>query len=117
MTKLAALNLGVRFLIEVMTFIIIVCVGFSEFSMPFNILLGIVLPLIFVVLWAFFVAPKSSYKSNIIVRLIIELVIFSTTTILIYQTVSIKLGIIYCILVLINDIAFHLYDINNVYFN
>ncbi|WP_412990307.1 DUF2568 domain-containing protein [Pediococcus siamensis] len=69
-----------------------------------------ILPIIFSLVWSTFVAPASSRRANLLVRILIELVIFATVTLLVTNKVSSKLGIIYGLVVLGNTALVHLGD-------
>lgn len=55
--NLFTLNAPIRFLIEITTTILIITIGLTKYSLPLNILIGILLPIIFISLWGFFIAP------------------------------------------------------------
>ncbi|MBA1395391.1 DUF2568 domain-containing protein, partial [Lactobacillus sp. XV13L] len=65
---LIAVNTILRFLIEVFTVILFVSIGFMKFKFPVNLLVGLVLPAIIAVVWSIFVAPMSTRRASVTVR-------------------------------------------------
>lgn len=75
-----------RFIAEVMTLIILITYGL-RFPFPLNGLIGILLPILLLVVWGLFVAPKAKVQLNLLLKCFIELAIF-TTTYLVFQHFS-----------------------------
>jgi hypothetical protein len=68
---LTALNLGLRFVLELCMLVALGIWGFSE-----NIVLGIAAPLAAAVVWGFWIAPKASRRLRDPLRLVVELLLF-----------------------------------------
>lgn len=68
---MTALNLGLRFVLELCMLVGLGIWGFSE-----NIVLGIAAPLAAAVVWGLWIAPKASRRLHDPARLVVELVLF-----------------------------------------
>lgn len=77
MEGLKAINLGLRFLLEIMVLVILGYWGFhvSQGTM-IKLLLGIGTPLLAAVIWGLFGAPKAPYVLDGFSFLLLEIVIF-----------------------------------------
>ena len=69
---MTALNLGLRFVLELCMLVALGIWGFSE-----NIVLGIAAPLAAAVVWGFWIAPKASRRLRDPLRLVVELLLFA----------------------------------------
>ena len=58
MKNLILINSMIRFLVEVTSFFILVIVGFFKFKFPFNIVIGIILPILIL-----FLEQKNDFES------------------------------------------------------
>lgn len=104
--SLFTFNAPIRFLTEMATAILIVTIGLTKYSLPLNILIGIILPTIFILLWGLFVAPHSQRQGSIS-RVFIELIVFGTCTYLIVSKLSIVAGLIYLLITFLNSVMIH----------
>jgi hypothetical protein len=68
---LNALNLGLRFVLELCMLVALGIWGFSE-----NIVVGIAAPLAAAVVWGIWIAPKASRRLRDPLRLVVELLLF-----------------------------------------
>jgi hypothetical protein len=68
---LTALNLGLRFVLELWMLVALAIWGFSE-----HIVLGIAAPLAATVVWGLWIAPKASRRLRDPLRLVVELLLF-----------------------------------------
>ncbi|OWF32863.1 YrdB family protein [Companilactobacillus kimchii] len=105
--SLFTFNAPIRFLTEMATAILIVTIGLTKYSLPLNILIGIILPTIFILLWGLFVAPHSPRQGSTISRVFIELIVFGTCTYLIVSKLSIVAGLIYLLITFLNSVMIH----------
>lgn len=106
--NLFTLNAPIRFLIEITTTILIITIGLTKYSLPLNILIGILLPIIFISLWEFFIAPHSPKQGPAILRIFIEFIIFGTCTYLLISKESTLIGLIYLTITLVNTVMIHM---------
>ncbi|WP_420806328.1 DUF2568 domain-containing protein [Companilactobacillus kimchiensis] len=67
-------------------------------------------PIIFAIIWSFLVAPHSARKVGIIFRIIIELIVFGTCSLLLFVSGSSKWGLIYVCVVFINTLLVHILE-------
>ena len=68
---MTALNLGLRFVLELCMLVALGIWGFSE-----SIVLGIAAPLAAAVVWGLWIAPKASRRLRDPLRLVVELLLF-----------------------------------------
>ncbi|MBA1435289.1 YrdB family protein, partial [Bombilactobacillus bombi] len=80
MSQFFMINSILRFLVETSSILILIFTGLSKFKMPLNLLIGIGMPILFIVVWSIFGAPTSPKRVSLTLRIFIELVIFLTTT-------------------------------------
>ncbi|MFT4234864.1 MAG: YrdB family protein [Microbacterium sp.] len=74
-----------RFLTEIAAFALLAVWGFIAWAFPWNVVVGIAAPAIAILLWALFVAPKAVFHVHPFVRMFVELVIFLSATIALWQ--------------------------------
>lgn len=67
---------GIRFLTEMVSLFIFIYFGL-KFLFPLNLLLGIAVPLLVLVIWGKFVAPKATFKIHLGLKFLIEFCIFA----------------------------------------
>lgn len=106
--NLFTINAFIRFLIEILTVTLVITIGLTKYSIPLNILIGIILPIIFILLWATFIAPNSPRRGSIFLQIFIELMVFSTCTYLLMFKISIMAGSVYLSVTFLNTIIIHL---------
>ncbi|MEH7076873.1 YrdB family protein [Neobacillus drentensis] len=77
MEVLKVINLGLRFLLEIMVLVILCYWGFkvSEGTI-LKLILGIGLPILIAVIWGMFGAPKAAYLLSGFPFLLLEIVVF-----------------------------------------
>lgn len=102
------INAILRFCLEVLTTVLIITLGLTKFAVPNNLIIGIVLPIVFILTWYLFVAPKANHRLNSIFRIIIEIIIFTMATYLLKTKVSSNWGIYYAIFAFINTVLTHI---------
>ncbi|WP_395317728.1 YrdB family protein [Fructilactobacillus frigidiflavus] len=103
------LNDVVRFLFcEVFTICLIIKSGINLHSLSIEV----ISPVLIVIYWWIFMAPKSNQRLNEIGRIFSEFVIFGGTGLLTYVCISQKMGVIYLVIALINTILEHVLPTN-----
>ena len=104
MKNLILINSMIRFLVEVTSFFILVIVGFYKFKFPFNIVIGIILPILLAIIWGIFIAPNSPNRLTNNYRLILELFIFVIVFIVLRLGGYSNLAFIYLAISVINSL-------------
>ena len=99
MKNLILINSMIRFLVEVTSFFILVIVGFFKFKFPFNIVIGIILPILLAI-----IAPNSPNRLTNNYRLILELFIFVIVFIVLRLGGYSNLAFIYLAISVINSL-------------
>jgi hypothetical protein len=74
-----------RFALEIITFIVFIYLGFKYYKGFKTIMIGIVIPIIIVILWSILMAPNSSYRLDEIYRLVFEIILFGSVSLLLYS--------------------------------
>jgi hypothetical protein len=105
MTVLKALNLVVRFLLELC---MLAAVGYWGFKTGagwgMKIVLGIGLPVLIAVIWGLFVAPKAVYPLSRASRVALELVLFGLGAVALFASGRADLGWIYTVVLVVSEI-------------
>lgn len=105
MDVLKALNLLVRFLLELCMLAAVGYWGFKAGSgWAMKIILGIGLPILIAVLWGLFIAPKAIYPLSGISYLALELILLGSGAVALFASGRSDLGWIYIIILVVNKI-------------
>lgn len=104
------LTVTLRFCLEITTLILIIIIGNREYPMPVNLLIGIILPIFFTLIWSRYMAPKSPKLAPLPIRIIIETIIFGTCSYLLFAKISIKWSLIYMSITLLNSAIIHTHE-------
>lgn len=111
MEGIKAINLGVRFLLEILVLVILGYWGFHvSQGTIFKILLGIGTPLLAAVIWGMFGAPKAPYVLSGFSFLLLEIVIFGLPVVVLYVFEKQMLAFIYGLIVVINLVFMKIWD-------
>ncbi|WP_143461927.1 YrdB family protein [Levilactobacillus enshiensis] len=110
MTSFFQINALLRFFIELVTLMIITFLGLSKYKLPVGLLLGILVPIIVYVVWATYMAPLSPHRAGLLGRIAIEIIIFGWCDYLLITQISVRLGIMYGVVVGLNAIVAHIGD-------
>lgn len=103
MEAIKMLNLGVRFLLEIMALIILGYWGFQvSQGTILKITAGIGTPLLAAVIWGMFGAPKASYLLTGFPFLLLEIIIFGLPAVALFFIEKQSLAYIYGLMVVIN---------------
>jgi hypothetical protein len=105
MEGLKVINLGVRFLLEILVLVILGYWGFrvSEGTVM-KIIVGIGSPLLVAVIWGMFGAPKATYVLSGLPFLLLEIVIFGLPVAALFFIEKQSIAYIYGVIVIINII-------------
>jgi len=100
------INQVVAFLLEIA---MIIAIGYWGFHQGRTSLtkysIAIVLPIVAIILWGFFAAPKSEYRLAFPLRIVFELCLFAIASFLLYQTGNSKLATWFAVIALTNEIV------------
>ncbi|WP_308493133.1 YrdB family protein [Microbacterium terrisoli] len=77
---LAAVDL-VAFACELFAFFTLAFWGFAGWPFPWNIGMGLGLPIVAILLWALFVSPRAVLRVHPFIRAVIELLVFAAATV------------------------------------
>ncbi|MET0713512.1 MAG: YrdB family protein [Mycetocola sp.] len=64
-----------RFFLEIFAIVSLAVWGFASWPMPWNIVLGIVLPVAAILLWALFRSPKAVFRVDVFGKAIVEIAV------------------------------------------
>jgi hypothetical protein len=64
-----------RFFLEIFAIVSLAVWGFSSWPLPWNIVLGIVLPLLGILLWALFRSPKAVFSVDVFGKAVVEIAV------------------------------------------
>ena len=109
-TRMNALNLGLRFLLELAALFIVGYWGWHQDIGAFRFILAVIGPLLFAAVWYTFNVkddPSRSGKAPVpgVVRLIIEVILFTLASIAAYGSMSELAGTIFASAVLVHYVA------------
>jgi len=105
MDVLKALNLLVRFLLELCMVAAVGYWGFKNHSgWVMKIIFGIGLPILIAVIWGLFLAPKATYPLGGISYLALELILLGSGAVALFASGSADLGWIYTVILVVNKI-------------
>ena len=97
------LNLGFRFILEMLALVALFLLGLSlSDDLPVQLVLAICLPLLAMIVWGLFVAPKASRRLDDPARLAVELVVWFAGVLAFGFAVSWILAILFGLAVLIS---------------
>ncbi|WP_462408718.1 YrdB family protein [Neobacillus sp. Marseille-QA0830] len=111
MDVLKAINLGVRFLLEILVLVILGYWGFhvSQGTVT-KLLLGIGTPVLAAIVWGMFGAPKASYSLSGFPFLLLEIVIFGLPVVALYVIGKDTWAWVYGIIALVNLVLMKLWN-------
>jgi len=105
MSILKTLNLLVRFLLELCMLAAVGYWGFkTQSSLTMKIILGIGLPLLLIVLWSLFVAPRAVYPVQGVSHVVLSLILLGSGAVALFASGKTSLGWIYLIVLILNQI-------------
>ncbi len=105
MDILKTLNLAVRFLLELCMLAAVGYWGFkTQSGWAMRIILGIGLPILLVVIWSLFVAPKAAYPLCGIPPMVLSLILLGSGALALFASGRADLGWIYAIILIVNQV-------------
>lgn len=110
MDILKYLNLGIRFILEIIS---LVAIGYWGFQLQAGTLVrysvGIGVPIIIMIIWGTFGSPAAPYRLSPAYRIILQIVIFASAILAVYFSYNQTLSIIFAILIIINTLLFYIW--------
>lgn len=108
----------VKIINQVTAFVLEICMvvalGFIGYQQGKSILLkytlAVGLPLIAMVLWGYFAAPKSDYRLALLWRMIFKITLFSITSWLLYMSGYPIMALSFLIIVLLNELTAYFFE-------
>lgn len=100
------LNVGLRFLFELLNTLILIIVGLTGFSSPENLIWEIFVPVIFALYWSLLISPKAYIKINVVRKFFCEFLIYAFVLFYLVKIVPLNFWIfanIYLIVVIANS--------------
>lgn len=105
MDILKALNLLIRFLLELCMFVAVGYWGFKTHSgWVLKIILGIGLPILIAVIWGLFIAPRAKYPLSGISYLAVELILLGSGAVALFASGTPDLGWVYTVILVVNKV-------------
>ncbi|WP_410007225.1 YrdB family protein [Bartonella sp. HY406] len=112
MNFIKLINGSLRFLLELLIIASLCYCGFSRFDQAiFKFGIGLILPIMIIVFWATYIAPKAPNRLAFLPRFMAEMVVFLTCLTLIYLSGFEYYAISLAIVVVINSIIISLFSI------
>lgn len=106
LTILKGVNLGVLFLVELVAVIALCFWGFTVGpSLLLKIVLGLGAPMLAIIVWAFFGAPRSSRQFKGIAYHALQVVVFGSGALALVAAGQPGLGIAYAIIALVSSVV------------
>lgn len=103
MEVIKRLNLGVRFLLEILALIILGYWGLKlKHGTTLKVVIGIGAPLLPAVIWGMFGAPKARFRLSGIPFLFLELIVFGLPFVALLLTEKTTLASLYGVMVILN---------------
>lgn len=105
MVGLKTLNLAVRFLLELFMLVAVGYWGFKTHSgWTIRILLGIGLPILLILIWSLFVAPKAVYPLRGMPHMALSLILLGSGAVALFASGKANLGWAYAIILIVNQV-------------
>ena len=105
MSILKTLNLLIRFLLELCMLAAVGYWGFkTQSSLTMKIILGIGLPLLLIVLWSLFVAPRAVYPLQGISHVVLSLILLGSGAVALFASGQATLAWVYVIVLIVNQV-------------
>ncbi len=102
MSALHALNLGLRFLLELAALAAAVYWALQTQTGAARVVLAVAAPAVLAVVWGLFASPKAPYKGDLGVQLVVEAAVFGAATAALFLAGRPAWGVTYAALVVLN---------------
>lgn len=111
MNLLKTLNLLIRFLLELG---LLAAVGYWGFATqpgwPMQILFGIGLPVLLIVIWGLFVAPRATYRLSGLSYLFVSVILLAVGALALFASGRTVLGWVYAVILAINQVLLSVWN-------
>ena len=105
MPVLKAFSQLLYFSVELAMFVSLAYVGFHANAHPLGqYLMGLGLPLLAIILWGLFAAPRSAYRLEPPFRALFALVLFGVTAFLLYRFGLVKIAVVFGLVALLSQL-------------
>lgn len=105
MDVLKGMNLAIRFLLEICVLISVGYWGFKTGSGLFlRLVLGIGMPLLIAVIWAMFGAPRSAFRLQGPLMLMLEIIVFGSGVAALFLTKNTILAWVFAAIIVVNRV-------------
>jgi hypothetical protein len=98
-------NLALKFLLELAAF-----AALAYWGATVNIVLAILAPVVAIVLWAVFAAPRSNHRLPTAARVPFELAVFGAATAALFAADAPVLAIVFAVLAIVNAVLLAVFD-------
>lgn len=85
------------FVCELFAFFTLAFWGFAGWIFPWNIVLGLGLPIIAVLLWALFVSPRAVLRVHPFIRAVVELLVYASATVAWWDMGQAWIGLVFAV--------------------
>lgn len=85
------------FACELFAFFTLAFWGFAGWLFPWNIVLGLGLPIVAILLWALFVSPRAVLRVHPFIRAVVELLVYASATIAWWDMGQAWVGLIFAV--------------------
>lgn len=103
MQILKTLNLLVRFLLELCMLAAVGYWGFKTQSGAMRMIAGVGLPILLIVIWGLFVAPRALYPASGILHVALSMILLGSGAIALFASGRAALGWLYAIVLVVNQ--------------
>lgn len=94
--SLSALDI-LAFVVEVFALVSLAVWGFTVWPFPWNIVAGITAPVVGLVVWALFVAPRAVFAVHPFVRAVVELLVYLAATLAWWHLGATWVGVVFAL--------------------
>jgi hypothetical protein len=107
---LKTLNLGVRFLLEILALVALAYWGFTAGKgWLLNTLLGLGTPIVAAVIWGIFISPNAPFPPARPIRLLLEVLVFGSAAAGLILSGQLLLGLFFAGVVIVNELLLFLW--------
>jgi len=90
-----------QFLCALFVVVTLVIWGFTAWTLPWNLVLGIGAPVIALVVWGLFVSPRAVIPTHPFVRALVELLLYATATIVWWSGGQAWIGLAFAVIAVV----------------
>jgi hypothetical protein len=94
----------IRFVLEITAFVVLAVWGFVTWPFPWNILVGVLAPVLAIVLWALFLSPKAVLRVDPFGKALIEMLIMFSAAFAFLQLGLWPVAIVFAVLAVVTGV-------------